>query len=74
MIAIVLMTAGERDDSFQSISVRLDGRNYSYCSYVMKKFLKGKRMWGYISGTLSKPTDASNEKYVEMLEIWDVNN
>lgn len=46
---------GERDDSLQSISVRLDGNNYSYWSYVMRNFLKGKRMWGYVSGVLSKP-------------------
>ena len=31
-------------------------------------------MWGCVSGILSKPTDASNEKYAAMLEIWDVNN
>jgi len=28
-----------KDDSSQSISVQLDGKNYSYWSYIMKNFL-----------------------------------
>jgi hypothetical protein len=47
--------ATERDDSLQSVSVRLDGKNYSYWSYVMRNFLKGKKMWRYISGTYVVP-------------------
>ena len=43
--------ATKRDDSLQSVSVRLDGKNYSYWSYVMRNFLKGKKMWGYVSRT-----------------------
>ena len=43
--------ATKRDDSLQYVSVRLDGKNYSYWSYVMKIFLKGKKIWGYVSGT-----------------------
>jgi hypothetical protein len=31
----------------QFVSVRLDGKNHSYWSYVMKKNFKGKKMWGY---------------------------
>jgi hypothetical protein len=30
------------------VSVRLDGKNYSYWSYVMRNFLKGKKMWGIL--------------------------
>jgi hypothetical protein len=41
----------ERDDSLQFVSVRLDEKNYSYWSYVMRNFLKGKKMWGYVGGT-----------------------
>jgi hypothetical protein len=40
--------ATERDDSLQSVSVRLDGKNYLYWSYVMRNFLKGKKMWGML--------------------------
>jgi hypothetical protein len=37
------------------VSERLDGKNYSYWSYVMRNFLKGKKMWGYVSGTYLIP-------------------
>jgi len=37
------------------VSVRLDGKNYSYWSYVMRNFLKGKKMWRYVSGTYMIP-------------------
>ena len=47
--------ATERYDSLQSVSVRLDGKNYSYWSYVMRNFLKSKKMWRYISGTYVAP-------------------
>jgi hypothetical protein len=43
--------ATERDDSLQSMSVRLDGKNCSYWSYMMINFFKGKKMWGYVSET-----------------------
>jgi hypothetical protein len=47
--------ATKKDDSLQSVSVRLDGNNYSYWSYVIRNFLKGKKMWEYISGTSMIP-------------------
>jgi hypothetical protein len=47
--------ATERDDSLQFVSVRLDGKNYSYWSYTMRNFLKGKKMWGYVSRTYVIP-------------------
>ena len=40
----------------------------------MKNFLKGKKMWGYVMGTTSKPTDLDDKDFVEKLEVWDVNN
>ena len=32
----------KRDNSLQFVSVRLNGKNYSYWSYVMKNFLRVK--------------------------------
>ncbi|XP_020271847.1 uncharacterized protein LOC109847014 [Asparagus officinalis] len=61
------------DDSLQSIGVRLDGKNYSYWSYVMKNFLKGKKMWCYVSGT-SKIPKVGDAKYEEALDVWDTCN
>ena len=34
----------------------------------MKKFLKGKRVWGYIIGGLHKPMNEKKEKYAEQLD------
>ncbi|XP_062080957.1 uncharacterized protein LOC133785757 [Humulus lupulus] len=66
--------AGAKDDSLQSINVQLNGQNYSYWHYVMKFFLKGKRMWGYVSGTSTKPTNDKDESFAEQLDLWDANN
>ncbi|XP_073130006.1 uncharacterized protein [Henckelia pumila] len=66
--------ATERDYSLQSISVKLDGKNYAYWSYVMKNFLKGKKMWGYVAGTKNKPEDQKDGKFEEQLDAWEVNN
>ena len=63
----------EKDDSLQSISVKLDGKNYSYWSYVMRNFLKGKKMWGYVCGTSAK-SKATDKEYETLLETWDTNN
>lgn len=41
---VFLIMATEKDDSLQSVSVMLDGKNYSYWSYVMKNFIKYKKM------------------------------
>jgi hypothetical protein len=35
--------------------MRLDGKNYLYWSYVIRNFLKGKKMWEYVSETYVIP-------------------
>ncbi|KAL5767969.1 hypothetical protein ACOSP7_014550 [Xanthoceras sorbifolium] len=65
---------GGKDDSLQSISVKLDGRNYSYWSYVMKNFLIGKNKWNYISGAYIKPINDKLENYAQLVENWQVDN
>ena len=60
----------ERDDSLQSMSVRLDGKNYSYWSYVMRNILKGKKLWGYVIGTSVK-SKSTNESYAIELDTWE---
>ena len=63
------------DDSLQSISVRLDGTNYTYWSFGMKNFLKGNKMWKYVFGSTFKPEKSEDtEKYDELLDVWDTNN
>lgn len=63
-----------KDDSLQSISVQLDGKNYSYWGYVMKNFLRGKSMWGYASGVRLKPTDKNATDYADSLDTWEADN
>ena len=53
--------ATERDDSLQYVSVRLDGKNYSYWSNVMRNFLKGKKLCAYITTTCVKPTSTDKD-------------
>jgi hypothetical protein len=65
--------ATERYDSLQSVSVRLDEKNYSYWSYIMKNFLKGKKMWGYISGTYVAPKN-TKERDVALIDAREANN
>ena len=59
--------ATEKDGSFQSLSVKLDVNNYSYWSYVIRNFLKGKKLWGYVIRTCVKPK-STNENYVVELD------
>ncbi|XP_050134651.1 uncharacterized protein LOC126610561 [Malus sylvestris] len=63
-----------KDDSLQAIGVRLNGNNYVYWAYVMKNFLIGKGLWGYVSGTISVPNNPKDEKHVDLLAIWEMNN
>jgi hypothetical protein len=63
----------ERDDSLQSVSVRLDGKNYSYWTYVMRNFLKGKKTWGYVSGTYIIPKNIEEGDAI-LIDIWEANN
>jgi len=64
--------ATERDDSLQSVSVGLDGKNYSYWSYVMRNFLKGKKMWRYVSGAYMIQKNIE-EGDVVLIDTWEAN-
>ncbi|CAB4279072.1 unnamed protein product [Prunus armeniaca] len=66
--------ASEKDDSLQAISVKLHGANYFYWAYVMKNFLMGKGMWGYVSGDIVVPSDKKAEKYADLLSTWQMQN
>ena len=63
-----------KDDSLQSISTQLDGKNYAYWSYVMKNFLRGKNMWGYITGVKPRPIDDKTENFDLLVDLWETNN
>ena len=63
-----------KEDNLHAISTRLDGKNYSYWSYVMRNFLRGKSMWGYCTGTKIKPTVPQLENYDALLDTWETEN
>ena len=65
--------ATERDYALQYVSVRLNGKNYLYWSYVMRNFLKRKKLWGYVTGTCVKPK-SNNDNYAIDLDMWKANN
>ena len=63
----------ERDNWLQSMNLRLDGKNYSYWSYVIRNFLKGKKLWGYVVGACVKPKSIDHD-YVADIDTWEANN
>ena len=65
--------ATERDNSHQFVSVRLDGKNYPHWSYVMRNFLKGKKLCGDVTGTCVKPK-STDKYYVANIDTWETNN
>ena len=64
----LLIMATKRDDLLQYVSVRLDVNNYLYLSYTMRNFFKGKKIWGYVSGTFVKPRN-TDEDYVVLIDV-----
>ena len=63
-----------QDDSLQSISTQLDGKNDAYWSYVMKNFLRWKNMWSIVTGSRAKPADDKAANYATLLDSWETDN
>jgi len=61
-----------KDDSLQYIGVQLDDKNYSYWNYVMKKFLREKSIWCYISGVKAISIDIKTNNYVSLEKLISV--
>ena len=45
--------------------IKFNGKNYSAWAYQFELYLKGKKLWGHISGSLKKPTD------IAKLDDWE---
>ena len=59
------------------ITVTLDGSNYNQRAEAMCGFLKGRRLWRYVTGDKKCPTigaDEDQEAFAEKLEEWDSQN
>ena len=52
--------------------MRLDGKNYLYWSYVMRNFLKVKKLWEYITRTCVKPK-STGKYYVADIDTLEAN-
>ncbi|XP_023771662.1 uncharacterized protein LOC111920316 [Lactuca sativa] len=63
-----------KDDSLQSISTVLDGKNYMYWSNIMKNFLRGKNMWSYVTWTKANPLVPQTENFDLLLDAWETDN
>lgn len=67
----------EKVEVIQPIKTILDGLNYAIWSQEMSSFLKGKRLWRIVSGSIAKPSkekDEDDNTYWERLEDWDSKN
>lgn len=62
------------DDSLQSVSTQLDGKNYAYWSCVLKNFLRGKSIWGIVTCDKKKPTNDIVANYAALLDSWWTDN
>ena len=62
---------------FQPIHVTLDGRNYFVWSQSMRSFIKGQKLWFYVTGEMKKPVKGSSEDEDDFrirLVEWDSSN
>lgn len=67
----------DKFDAAQPIKTILDGTNYVPWSQEMSSFLKGRRLWCYVTSDVSKPVQQTGEtdaKLAERLEDWDSKN
>ncbi|OMO98638.1 hypothetical protein CCACVL1_04141 [Corchorus capsularis] len=60
-------------EQHQVIQIKLNGPNYSYWSYLMRTFLIGKELWGYVDGTIVEP-DSTNTEYAKLKKEWETYN
>ena len=64
----------DRAEIAHPIPIVLDGSNYVIWAQAMSGFIKGKRLWRIINGTLNKPVQNANETenaFVDRLDEWD---
>ncbi|GFY84590.1 hypothetical protein Acr_03g0013640 [Actinidia rufa] len=59
------------------IIITLDGPNYIPWSQAMSNFLKGRKLWRYVTGDIKAPTQGAAEtptEFIVRLEEWDSKN
>jgi hypothetical protein len=69
----------EKSEVTRPITIILDGSksNYNQWSEAISGFLKGRRLWRYVTGDKKCPTRSTgetDETYADKLEEWDSKN
>ncbi|KAK3010459.1 hypothetical protein RJ639_010668 [Escallonia herrerae] len=60
-------------ESNQVTQVKLKGSNYSYWSYLLKVYITGKELRGYLDGSVVAPRE-SDTNYAKLQQEWETNN
>jgi hypothetical protein len=61
----------------KTVTTILNGHNYVLWSQDMRSFLKGHRLWRYVTGEIQVPVRSKDEedtKFADRLEDWDCKN
>ena len=69
--------AHSSSDVSQPITILLNGSNYSHWAQAMRSFLKGRKLWRYVTGDFQLPVQDEKEdksKFESRLDDWDSNN
>ncbi|GFY89916.1 hypothetical protein Acr_07g0001130 [Actinidia rufa] len=67
----------DRSEVARPIIITLDGPNYIPWSQAMSNFLKGRKLWRYVTGDIKAPTQGAAEtptEFIARLEEWDSKN
>ncbi|GFZ02252.1 reticulata-like protein, putative [Actinidia rufa] len=69
-----LCTIMDKSEVSRPIIITLEGPNYIPWSQAMSSFLKGRKLWRYVTGDIKAPTQGAVEmstEFIVRLEEWD---
>uniref|UniRef100_A0A2N9GX63 CCHC-type domain-containing protein n=1 Tax=Fagus sylvatica TaxID=28930 RepID=A0A2N9GX63_FAGSY len=67
----------DKNELPKTVTTILNGHNYVLWSQDMRSFLKGHRLWRYVTGEIQAPVRSKDEedtKFADRLEDWDCKN
>uniref|UniRef100_A0A2N9FEM3 CCHC-type domain-containing protein n=1 Tax=Fagus sylvatica TaxID=28930 RepID=A0A2N9FEM3_FAGSY len=67
----------DKNELPKTVTTILNGHNYILWSQDMRSFLKGHRLWRYVTGEIQAPVRSKDEedtKFADRLEDWDCKN
>ena len=66
-----------KNELLKNVTTVLNGHNYVMWSQDMRSFLKGHRLWRYVTSEIHAPIRSKDEddtKFTDLLEDWDCKN